>query len=69
MSWWKKEVDSGFWESFKECSLQNSSLYILYLLIREDSIYLLLINLDALTLGLTLGNPTTNYFLLSVVSS
>ena len=68
MGWWKKEVDSGFWESFKECSLQNASLYILYLLIREDSIYLLLINLDALTLGLTLGNPTTNWFL-SVVSS
>ena len=24
VGWWKKEVDSGFWESLKECSLQNS---------------------------------------------
>ena len=60
--WWKKEVDSGFWENCKECSLQNSSLCTLYLLVREGSIYPLLINLYALTLGPTLGNPATNYF-------
>ena len=60
--WWKEEVDSGCWESFKECSLRHSSLYILFLLSSEGGIYLLHITLDAQALGLTLGNPVMNYF-------
>lgn len=66
--WWKEEVDSGCWESFKECSLRHSSLYVLFLLSSEGGMYLLHVTLGAQLWAWPWAIRSWTTFRLSIVS-